>query len=214
LIIPPCFDRLAAVAGPQFLDYYSGALVDLTKGGAITQLLRRWTDGDKDAADELMPLVYDELRRTAHAYLNRERRNITLEATALVHEAYLRLVDQQDMRFQCRTQFFGLAARLMRNILVDRARERGALKRGGDQYRLSLTKVDRFLDAPDVDLLGLDDALKRLAELNPRHSEIVELRFFAGLTIDEAAEVLGVSHATVEREWRFARAWLHRELIS
>lgn len=184
----------------------------MASGGTITQLLRRWTDGDRAAADELMPLVYDELRRTAHAYLNRERRNITLEATALVHEAYLRMIDQEDMSFEGRTQFFGLAAKLMRNILVDRARERGALKRGGDQYRLSLSQVDRFLDAPDVDLLGLDDALKRLAELNPRHSEIVELRFFAGLTIEETSEVLGISHATVEREWRFARAWLHREL--
>jgi RNA polymerase sigma factor (TIGR02999 family) len=159
-----------------------------------------------------MPLVYDELRRTAHAYLNRERHNITLEATALVHEAYLKLVDQQQMSFQGRAQFFGLAAKLMRNILVDRARERNALKRGGDLYRLSLSKVDRFLGEPDVDMIELDDALKRLAELNERHGRIVELRFFGGLSIEETAEVLNVSHATVEREWRFARAWLHRQL--
>ena len=184
----------------------------MSSGGAITQLLRRWTDGDKAAANELMPLVYDELRRTAHAYLNRERHNITLEATALVHEAYLKLIDQQEMSFQGRAQFFGLAAKLMRNILVDRARERGALKRGGDQYRLSLSQVDRFLGKPDVDLVELDDALKQLAELNPRHSQIVELRFFGGLTIEETAEALGVSHGTVEREWRFARAWLHHRL--
>jgi RNA polymerase sigma factor (TIGR02999 family) len=184
----------------------------LSSGGAITQLLRRWTDGDKAAADELMPLVYDELRRTAHAYLNRERQDHTLQATALVHEAYLRLIDPEGMSFQGRAQFFGLAAKMMRNILVDRARERAALKRGGDQYRLSLSEADRFMGSPDVDLLGLDDALKQLAELNPRHGQIVELRFFAGLTIEEAADVLGVSHATVEREWRFARAWLHRKL--
>ncbi|HEY7545425.1 MAG TPA: sigma-70 family RNA polymerase sigma factor [Blastocatellia bacterium] len=184
----------------------------MASAGVITLLLRRWTDGDKSAADELMPLVYDELRRIAVAYFNRERRNTTLEPTALVHEAYLRLVDQEQMQFQCRAQFFALAARLMRNILVDRARERDALKRGGDHYRVSLSKVDRLSVEPDVDLISLDDAMNELAELNERHSQIVELRFFGGLTIEETAEALGISHATVEREWRFARAWLHRRL--
>jgi RNA polymerase sigma factor (TIGR02999 family) len=186
----------------------------VASGGAITELLLRWSNGDKSAVDELMPLVYDELKRRAYAYLGRQPHNITLEATALVHEAYLRLVGQQDVTFQGRAQFFGLAAKLMRNILVDHARERGALKRGGGQYRLSLSQADRFLGKPDVDLVALDDALNGLAETSPRHSQVVELRFFGGLTLEETAEVLGVSRATVEREWRFARAWLRRQLSS
>jgi RNA polymerase sigma factor (TIGR02999 family) len=208
------FDRLAAESrlNPEPEAQTIEGISGLTGGGAITELLRKWTEGDRAAADELMPIVYDELRRTAHAYLHRERRDITLEATALVHEAYLKLIDQTDMSFQTRAQFFGLAAKLMRNILVDRARERGAQKRGGGQYRLSLSQVDRFLGKPDVDMIVLDDALTRLSELNQRQGQIIELRFFGGLTIDETAEVLQVSHATVERELRFARAWLYRQL--
>jgi RNA polymerase sigma factor (TIGR02999 family) len=180
--------------------------------GIITQLLHRWGDGDKAAVDELVPLIYDELRRIATAYINRERHQITLDPAALVHEAYLRLIAQQQLSFQCRTQFFGLAAKLMRNILVDRAREKGAIKRGRDQHRVSLTRLDQQAVEPDMDLIALDDAMKELAKLNPRQSQIIELRFFGGLTIPETAEVLEVSHATVEQEWRFARTWLHRRL--
>lgn len=159
-----------------------------------------------------MPLVYKELRRLANSYLRRQRQNHTLQPTALVNEAYLHLIGQQDVSLHNRAQFFGMAAKLMRNILVDHARERLALKRGGELYRLSLSKADRLTRKPDADLLALDDALNRLAEIRPEHSRIVELRFFGGLTIPETAEALGVSHATVEREWRFARSWLRSEM--
>lgn len=184
----------------------------MASAGVITLLLKRWTNGDNDVVDELMPLVYDELHHIANAYFNRERHNLTLQPTVLVHEAYLKLADQEHLSFQCRAQFFALAAKLMRNILVDRARERDAHKRGGDLYRVSLSKLDRLFVEPDVDLISLDGAMSELAQLNERHSQIVELRFFGGLTIEETAEALGISHATVEREWRFARAWLHRRL--
>jgi RNA polymerase sigma factor (TIGR02999 family) len=178
----------------------------------ITQLLVKWSDGDKTALDRLVPLVYDELHKLAGAYLRRERHNITLEPTALVNEAYVRLVGQQGASWQNRTQFFGMAAKLMRNILVDHARKRGAARRGGDQYRISLTKAERVAGKPDVDLVALDDALTLLAATHPEHSRVIELRFFGGLTIEETADVLGLSHATVERQWRFAKAWLRREL--
>lgn len=184
----------------------------MASAGVVTLLLKRWTSGDKDAVNELMPLVYEELRRIAIACFKRERQNITLEPTVLIHEAYLRLVDQEQLEFESRTRFFALAAKLMRNVLVDRARERYALKRGGDFCRVSLSKIDRTAVAPDVDLILLDDAMKELAELNNRHSQIIELRFFGGLTIEQTAEHLEISHATVEREWRFAKAWLHRRL--
>ena len=180
--------------------------------GGITQLLMRWGDGDQSALDQLMPLVYDELRRLAGSYLRRERHEHTVQPTALVHEAYLRLVDQRQASWQNRAQFFGLAAKLMRNILVDHARERRAAKRGGDDYKLSLAHAEGFSRQPDASLLALDDALNDLAEIKPQHSRIVELKFVGGLTIEETAEVLGLSHATVEREWSFARAWLRREL--
>lgn len=179
---------------------------------SITQLLVKWSGGDKAALDKLMPLVYDELHKLAAGYLRRERHNHTLQPTALVNEAYVRLVDQQNATWQNRAQFFGMAARLMRNILVDHARQRRAAKRGGEPFRLSLDKVERVFNKPDLDLVALDDALRDLEATNPEHSRIVELRFFGGLTIEETAQVLGVSHATVEREWSFARAWLRREL--
>jgi RNA polymerase sigma-70 factor (ECF subfamily) len=178
----------------------------------ITQLLVKWSDGDKTALDRLVPLVYDELHKLAGAYLRRERPNITLQPTDLVNEAYVRLVGQQGASWQNRTQFFGMAAKLMRNILVDHARKRGAARRGGDQYRISLTRAERVAGKQDVDLVRLDDALTLLETTHPEHSRVIELRFFGGLTIEETAEVLDLSHATIERHWRFAKAWLRREL--
>ncbi len=178
----------------------------------ITQLLIKWSDGDQEALDRLMPLVYDELHRLARGYLRRERRNHTLQPTALVHEAYLRLIDQQRVSWHNRAHFFGIAAQMMRRILVDHARLHDAAKRGDGGYHLSLDHVDQAVNQQAVDLLALDEALGRLAALSPQQSRIVELRYFGGLTIEETAALLGVSHATVEREWSVARAWLRREL--
>jgi RNA polymerase sigma factor (TIGR02999 family) len=182
-----------------------------TKG--VTQLLMRWGDGDQSALEHLMPLVYDELRRLAAAYLRRERVGHTLQATALVNEAYMRLVDQKHTRWQNRAQFFGIAAQLMRRILVDHARQHLAEKRGGpEQQRLSLTHAEQVAGRQEVDILAIHETLNALARLDEQQSRIVELRFFGGLTIEETAEVLGISHATVERDWNLARAWLRREL--
>jgi RNA polymerase sigma factor (TIGR02999 family) len=178
----------------------------------ITQLLIAWNSGDRTARDELMPLVYDELRRLARAYLRRERPNHTLQPTALVHEAYLRLVDQSQVNWQNRSHFFGIAARLMRQILINHAEARHAAKRGGSAERLSLSAVDRFADKQEIDMIALNEALKNLECVDPIQCHIVELRFFGGLTIEEVAEVTGVSPATVKREWSTARAWLRREL--
>ena len=178
----------------------------------ITQLLERWSQGDEEALDQLMPLVYGELHRLAGAYLRRERREHTLQPTALVNEAYLKLVRQRNIRWQNRAQFFGVAAQLMRRILVDHARANCATKRGGDRVNVSLENIGAFGDQPDADVLALHDVLTRLAEIDPDQSRIVELRFFGGLTIEEAAEVMHVSHSTVEREWKIAKAWLKREL--
>ena len=178
----------------------------------VTLLLGKWTEGDKTALDELMPLVYNELRSLAKKYLRSERPGHTLQPTALVNEVYLLLVDQRTASFRCRAQFFGMAAKLMRNILVDHARKRRTAKRGGEPVRLSISTADRIGLKPELDLVALDDALNRLATLNPQHSDTVELRFFGGLTIEETAEAMGLSHATVERDWSFARAWLRREM--
>lgn len=178
----------------------------------ITQLLERWSQGDGEALDQLMPLVYDELHRLAGAYLRRERREHTLQPTALVNEAYLKLVGQRSIQWQNRAQFFGVAAQLMRRILVDHARANYADKRGGDRVNVSLKNVGAFGTQPTTDVLALHDVLNRLAEIDPDQSRIVELRFFGGLTIEEAAEVMHVSHSTVEREWKIAKAWLKREL--
>lgn len=178
----------------------------------ITQLLERWSQGDEEALDQLMPLVYDELHRLAGAYLRRERREHTLQPTALVNEAYLKLVRQRNIRWQNRAQFFGVAAQLMRRILVDHARANYADKRGGDRVNVSLKNIGAFGNQPTTDVLALHDVLNRLAEIDPDQSRIVELRFFGGLTIEEAAEVMQVSHSTVEREWKIAKAWLKREL--
>ncbi len=178
----------------------------------VTQLLEKWGGGDESALAELMPVIYDELRRLADAYLRRERRDHTLQPTALVNEAYLKLVGQQRVRWQNRAHFYGVSAQLMRRILVDHARARQAQKRGGADYTLSLEHVDPASDAPDLDLLAVHEALERLAAKDSQQARVVELRYFGGLSIEEAAEVIGVGHATVEREWTMARAWLRREL--
>jgi len=183
----------------------------------VTQLLLDWSQGNQAALEKLMPLVYDELRRLAANYLRRERQGHTLQPTALVNEAYLKLVDQR-AHWQNRAQFFGVAAQLMRRILVDHARQHQAAKRGGsDLRRLSITSAGQLglkqtTAEPPVDLLALHEALNELATLDPQQSRIVELKFFGGLSIEETAEVLGIGHATVERDWKMARAWLRRKL--
>jgi RNA polymerase sigma factor (TIGR02999 family) len=178
----------------------------------VTQLLVAWSNGDKTARDQLMPLVHTELCRLAHHYMSRERPGHTLQTTALVNEAYLRLVDQDKMRWENRAHFFGIAARLMREILVDHARSRQAAKRGGAQVRLSLSEVDHIASRPDVNLIALDEALSRLEAIDPQKSRIIELRYFGGLAIEETAEVIGISPATVKRDWSMARAWLRSEI--
>ena len=179
----------------------------------ITQLLVDWSNGDQKALDKLMPLVYSELRRQAGNYLRRERPGHTLQPTALVNEAYLKLIDQKNAKWQNRAQFFGVAAQLMRRILVDHARQHQAAKRGGsDQQRLSITSAEKLVKQPEVDLLALHEALEELTAIDPQQERIVELRFFGGLSIEETAEVLGIGHATVERDWKMARAWLRRKL--
>jgi RNA polymerase sigma-70 factor (ECF subfamily) len=179
----------------------------------ITQLLIRWNNGDQLALEKLMPLVYGELRRLASNYLRRERQGHTLQPTALVNEAYIRLVDQRSANWQNRAQFYGIAAQLMRRILVDHARSKHAEKRGGSaQQRLSITSAEGLSAKPDFDVLALHEALEELAIIDPQQARIVELKFFGGLSIEEIAEVLGVGHATVERDWKMARAWLRRKL--
>jgi RNA polymerase sigma factor (TIGR02999 family) len=177
----------------------------------VSQLLADLSRGDQGALADLMPLVYDELRALADIYMRRERSNHTLQPTALVHEAFLRLVDQK-IQLQNRAHFFGVAAQAMRHILVEHARARHAAKRGGEAQKLSL---DEAMDKPEereVDLIALDDAMNDLAKFDPQQARIVELRYFAGLTIEEVAEVVGISPATVKREWHMARTWLHREI--
>jgi RNA polymerase sigma factor (TIGR02999 family) len=177
----------------------------------VTQLLLAWGRGDEAARDKLIPLVYDTLRRIAHYHLRGERAGHTLETTALINEAYLKLVEQS-VSWQSRAHFFGIAARLMRELLVDHARARQRLKRGGDRQQISLTAAAGMAQEQTVDLLALDEALATLAEVDRQRSRIVELRFFGGLTIEETAQVMGISTPTVERGWRAARAWLHTEL--
>lgn len=178
----------------------------------ITQLLEKWSQGDDTALDQLMPLVYPELRRIAGSYLRRERKEHTLQPTALVNELFLRFFDQNSMSWQNRAQFFGVAAQLMRRILVDHARHHYSAKVGGNRLAVSLKDIAAFGAEPDADLLALHDVLNRLEQLDPDQARIVELRFFGGLTIKETAEVMHISHATVEREWRIAKAFLKREL--
>lgn len=178
----------------------------------LTQQLLALSAGDEQAPTALMPLVYDELRRLAKIYLSRERQDHTLQPTALVHEAYLRLIDQTRVEWQNRAHFFGVAAAMMRRILIDYARQSQAEKRGGQAERLALDDALAVADTPALDLLALDDALSALAKLDPRQSRIVELRFFGGLTLEETAEVMHLSRATIEREWLMAKAWLYAEL--
>ena len=178
----------------------------------VSKLLLNWGQGDQGAREALIPLVYDELRRLARRYLRRERRDHTLQSAALVNEAYLRLIRQEHPQWQNRAHFFGVAAQLMRHILVDHARNRAAAKRGAGAPRLTLDPDVALPQERDVDLIALDDALNQLAALDPQQSRLVELRFFGGLSIEEASVVLGVSPATVKREWATARAWLQREM--
>ena len=178
----------------------------------VTQLLLDWSNGDQAALAKLMPLVHDELRRLAHHYMRRERADHTLQTTALVHEAYLRLVDQKHVECQNRARFFSISAQLMRHILVDHARSQNADKRGGARVELSLHEAIMVTNERATELIVLDDALTSLALIDPQKSRIVELRFFGGLTIEEMAEVLGISAATIKRQRRTARAWLYREI--
>jgi len=180
---------------------------------SVTQLLVKWGEGDASSLEKLMPLVYEELRRLANNYLRRERQNHTLQPTALVNEAYLKLVDQKNAHWQNRAQFYGVAAQLMRRILVDHARQHHAEKRGGSkQQRLSITSAQTIAQAPEVDVLAVHEALEELKQFDPQQERIVELRFFGGFSIDETAKVLGLGHATVERDWKMARAWLRQKL--
>lgn len=178
----------------------------------VTELLAQVSGGNRAAVDELMPLVYRELKRIAGAQSGRERAGHTLQATALVHEAYLKLVDQRGVAWQNRAHFFGVSAQAMRRILLDYAKSRGRLKRGGDVRRTSFDEALIVAEDRASDLLVIDEALTRLEQLDPRQAKVVELRFFGGLSVEETAEVLGVSAPTVKREWAMAKAWLHREL--
>ena len=188
---------------------------DNKESSPITQLLIAWSDGHRDALHGLVPLVYEDLRRMAARYMRHEPAGHALQATALVHEAYVRLIDQRQVKWRNRAHFFGVAAGMMRRILVDQARERRAKKRGGNWERVTLSSIDLPSDAPEpIDVLALHDALERLAVFDPRQERIVELRYFGGLTIEETAEVLGLSDATVAREWTIAKAWLRAELSS
>jgi RNA polymerase sigma factor (TIGR02999 family) len=183
-----------------------------TSPHVVTRLLVDWGNGDREALEKLTPLVYQELKRLAARYLRRERREHTLQSTALVHEAWLRLIDQKQVHWQNRAQFFGIAAEMIRRILIDHARGRQAAKRGDGAIKLSLDDALATPNRCDLDLVALDDALHDLGKLDPQQGRLVELRFFAGLSIEESAEALGVSPATVKREWTAAKAWLYREI--
>jgi len=179
----------------------------------ITRMLREWSDGKREALDELMPLVYEELHRQAARYLRRESQGHTLQTTALIHEAYLKLVDQREVRWQNRAHFFAIAAQMMRRILVDYARAKQREKRGGGAVKLPLEEaVSVAVDEKAVDLIALDEALTKLAVLDSQQAGVVELRYFSDLSLEETAEVLHISRATAARDWNVARAWLHREL--
>ena len=180
--------------------------------GEVTKLLIASTEGDREAVDQLFPIVYDELQRIAHRRLRHERPDHTLGTTALVHEAYLKLVDLDQIQYKGRSHFFAVAAQAMRNILVTYAHRRNAQKRGGGQPALLLDEVNVMTPGYAAELLSLNEALKRLEAINARYGRVVECRFFGGMTVEETAEALGVSPATVKRDWTMARAWLHREL--
>lgn len=182
--------------------------------GEVTQLLLAWGEGDKEALARLVPLVQSELKQIARRYMRRERPDHTLQPTALVNEAYLRLIEGKSVKWQSRAHFFGIAANLMRQILVDNARRHMQLKRGGDALRVSLTAAEALGDQKDAGIIALDDALNSLAEFDSRKSKIIELRFFGGLTEEETAEALNMPLRTTQREWRLARAWLFNQLKS
>jgi RNA polymerase sigma-70 factor (ECF subfamily) len=189
-----------------------GGDVATARPRAVTELLRAWSDGDAGALDRLIPLVDAELRRVARVRMSRERRDHTLQTTALVNEAFLRLVDARSVRWHDRAHFLGIAARLMRRVLVDYARSRGYQKRGGDVQRVNLTEAVAVTPPLSVDLIALDRALERLSAVDDRKARVIELRFFGGLTVEQAAEALGVSTDTIKRDWRLAKLWLLREL--
>ena len=178
----------------------------------VTRLLLDWGQGEPSALDSLLPLIYNELRRVADGYLRRDRPGHTLQATALVNEVFLRLIDQSQVNWQNRAHFFGAAANLMRQILIQHARANHAAKRGGERQKLYLDEVGDMAQSGDLDLVALDDALRDLEAIAPRQCRIVELRYFGGLTIEETGEVLSISPATVKREWTMAKAWLRREI--
>ena len=178
----------------------------------ISQLLNEWSAGDRQALDRLTPLVYEELRHQAARYLRRERPGHTLQTTALIHEAYLRLTDVKDVHWQGRAHFFAIAANLMRRVLVEHARRRDTDKRGGSLIRVQLDVALAVAEETNVDLLAIDEALDRLAAIDPQQARVVELRFFSGLSVEETAAALGVSPKTVKRDWSVARAWLRREI--
>lgn len=183
-----------------------------TTSDSVSQLLHRWSDGDKEALDRLMPLVYGELRKMARRYMWHQPSGHTLQTTALIHEAYLKLVGQDEKHWESRAHFFGVAAQAMRHILVDYARARHADKRGGEARTVSLEEAAFVSEGRAAELVALDDALAELARLSPRQGRVVELRYFGGLSVMETAEVLKVSSDTVTRDWNHAKAWLHREL--
>jgi len=186
----------------------------ITATNDITRLLVAWSDGDQSALEQLLPLVNDELRRLADHYLRRERPGHSMQTSALVNEAYLRLIDQKNVRWQNRAHFFGIAAQLMRRILIDHARKAQYTKRGGGAIRVSLNDMALATETRAVELLAVDEALEKLTAMDARKGRVVELRFFGGLTEEETAEVMGVSLPTVQREWRAAKAWLHRILTT
>jgi RNA polymerase sigma factor (TIGR02999 family) len=178
----------------------------------LTELLRNWSDGDEQAQEQLFQVVYDELHRQAARYLRNEHPSLSLQTTDLIHEAYLRLINQQHVEWQNRLHFFAIAAKVMRRILVDHARARQAAKRGGSDIRLPLDEAMAVLPVQDLDFVALDEALNKLAQIDGQQSQIVELRFFSGLSVEETAKVLDVSERTVKRDWNVAKAWLRREL--
>lgn len=209
--------RLLTVYNPRHLRVSSGAYgaISMTVSPQqITQMLKDWSNGDQSARDQLIPLVYEELRRMAHQHMKKERPGHTLQTSALVHEAFVRLVDQSDVQWQNRAHFFGIAAQMMRRILVDYARGRNYAKRGGGARQVSLEDVAIVSAERAADVVALDEALTSFASVDQRKSQIVELRFFGGLSIEETAAVLSVSPGTVMRDWTLAKAWLRREMTA
>ena len=198
---------MSGLAGASMLESLAMSSIPADN---LTGLLIDWSHGDKAALDKLTPLVYDELRRIAHHYVQRDRNGHTLQTTALVNEAYLRLVNQHKIEWQNRSHFFAVTARVMRHILIDHARRRHYAKRGGDAQQLQLEESDAMSDQRAAELTTLDEALQQLAALDPRNSRVVELRYFGGLSLEETASVLNISVMTVRRDWRAAKAWLYK----